>query len=409
MKVTAEEDHSFPIPSSTVQANTLHALASAAWANESAIALWRPPKEKGKHLIIDFEGLRTSELALEELGEGFLFAAFEESKKKIFIHADLYYSEVVGEVKLSPEKENRSEEQEQRFFDDVIRYSEEYFPTTPYYASEGSEKGTEKEDFIKLVDLSLEEIKSGRFQKVVASRTKSIGLSEDFDCIDQFDQLCLAYPNAFISLVSIPGIGTWIGASPEVLINVHDQHYFETVALAGTQKFHSGTSLKQVAWTQKEIEEQALVSRYIINCFKKIRLREFDELGPKTTIAGNLIHLKTVFSVDMKQTNFPLLGGVMLDLLHPTSAVCGMPKEESLDFLLYNEKHRRSFFSGFLGPVNINNNTSLFVNLRCMQLRKDGALLYAGAGITEDSLPEKEWLETEMKCNTLLNVITSNQ
>ena len=76
---------------------------------------------------------------------------------------------------------------------------------------------------------------------------------------------------------------------------------------------------------QKDIEEQALVERYVISCFKKIRLREYDEHGPKTMIAGNVLHLKTEFEVDMVATNFPQLGSVMLNLLHPTSAVCGMP------------------------------------------------------------------------------------
>ena len=47
-----------------------------------------------------------------------------------------------------------------------------------------------------------------------------------------------------------------------------------------------------------------MVSRYIINCFKKIRLREFEEIGPKTVAAGNLLHLRTDFQVDMAATNF---------------------------------------------------------------------------------------------------------
>lgn len=165
-------------------------------------------------------------------------------------------------------------------------------------------------------------------------------------------------------------------------------------------------NLKTVAWTQKEIEEQALVERYIISCFKKIRLREYDEHGPKTVVAGNLLHLRSDFTVDMKATNFPQLGSVMLQLLHPTSAVCGMPLEPALGFLKKNEDHDREFYAGFLGPVNFNNRVSLFVNLRCMQLRDDKALLYAGAGVTIDSVPEHEWEETEMKLNTLLNIIS---
>jgi isochorismate synthase len=94
----------------------------------------------------------------------------------------------------------------------------------------------------------------------------------------------------------------------------------------------------------------------------------------------------------------------MLQLLHPTSAVCGMPKEPALQFILDNEKHSRAFYSGFLGPVNVASETHIFVNLRCMQIYTDKAVLYAGAGITADSDPQKEWEETELKCLTLLNV-----
>ena len=91
----------------------------------------------------------------------------------------------------------------------------------------------------------------------------------------------------------------------------------------------------------------------------------------------------------------------MLDLLHPTSAVCGMPLEESKKFILANESHERSFYSGYLGPVNIQNETELFVNLRCAKVFKNKLRLFSGAGITDDSIPEKEWEETELKCNIL--------
>jgi isochorismate synthase len=180
---------------------------------------------------------------------------------------------------------------------------------------------------------------------------------------------------------------------------------FKTVAVAGTQAIAADGDLKMVGWTQKEIEEQALVSRYIINCFKKIRLREFEEHGPKSWRAGNLVHLKTEYEVDMVATNFPQLGTVMLKLLHPTSAVCGMPKEESIQFLKANENFDRSFYSGYLGPVNFQSETSLFVNLRCMEWNFKTATLYAGAGVTQDSNPAKEWDETELKMETLLKVI----
>lgn len=82
-----------------------------------------------------------------------------------------------------------------------------------------------------------------------------------------------------------------------------------------------------------------------------------------------------------------------------------MPLESALEFLKENEAYDREFYSGYLGPVNIQNNINLFVNLRCMQLLWNRAIVYAGAGVTVDSVPSTEWEETEMKMNTLLNVI----
>jgi isochorismate synthase len=95
----------------------------------------------------------------------------------------------------------------------------------------------------------------------------------------------------------------------------------------------------------------------------------------------------------------------MLNLLHPTSAVCGTPKEAALAWILQTEKHERELYSGYLGPINLASETHLFVNLRTVKIRGENAYYFAGCGITEDSIPEKEWQETQMKCQTLQRVI----
>jgi isochorismate synthase len=266
---------------------------------------------------------------------------------------------------------------------------------------------TEKETFMNVVSEGIRQIENGTLEKIVPSRTQVAPLSPHFDIVNVFQKLCDNIPNALVSFISTPETGSWIGATPELLVSVENKNIFRTIALAGTQAYHEGVNLKTVAWTQKDIEEQALVERYIISCFKKIRLREFEEHGPKTVIAGNLLHLKSEFKVDMQATNFPQLGSVMLQLLHPTSAVCGMPLNNALQFLSQHEKYNRQYYAGYLGPVNFNNAINIFVNLRCAQLLEDKAILYAGAGVTIDSTPENEWIETEMKMNTLLKIIVN--
>jgi isochorismate synthase len=82
-----------------------------------------------------------------------------------------------------------------------------------------------------------------------------------------------------------------------------------------------------------------------------------------------------------------------------------MPRKESLKLIRMLEKHNREYYAGFLGPVGINNQLTLFVNLRCMKVLADRLALFVGGGITADSVPEEEWMETEIKAETLLTVI----
>lgn len=365
-----------------------------------SLALWRLPQAQSKTLILS-ENITAYSLtdSFEELPAGFLFFPYDKKKQGHFMTSDFIFT--LEDKKLKrPETDHETKSQ-----DWLNEYPATSEPSTLKIPSEQpSGHAASKEQYMDLVSTCLAAIDRGEAEKIVPSRFRQVPLSEDFDAVEKFNALCAAYPNALVSLVYIHNVGCWLGASPELLVNI-DETEFRTVALAGTQPFTEGMNLKSVAWTQKEIEEQALVERYIISCFKKIRLREYDEYGPKSVVAGNLLHLRSDFIVNLKETHFPQLGALMLPLLHPTSAVCGMPHENAQAFLENHEGYDRGFYAGFLGPVNIQASTSLYVNIRCMKVAYPNATLFSGAGVTSDSIPEKEWEETEMKLNTLTNIL----
>ncbi|WP_075350915.1 chorismate-binding protein [Algoriphagus marinus] len=369
-----------------------------------SFAIWRKPKSNNLELTLNENPKpeRTS-INLEELKPGFIVHPFadQEDQKAFFISASKYWSFKIGATISDEElpswlaKSTEDDTSEKAIF----RYSF-FSENNTNKAKDAREFGVEKKHFIKLVKKGILAIKEGTLEKVVPARTKYIPLEESFDLAKSLFSMLEAYPNSFVNFFHIPTVGTWIGASPEILIETKG-NYFHTMSLAGTQPAIGENPLKTAAWTQKEIEEQALVSRYIVDCFKKIRLREYEEHGPKTVLAGTLLHLRSDFKVDMKATNFPQLGSVMLQLLHPTSAVCGMPRKAAHAFLKDFEDLDRSFFAGFIGPVNIENETSIYVNLRTASLQNGYSILYAGAGVTEESDPEKEWEETELKCQII--------
>jgi isochorismate synthase len=367
-------------------------------------AMWRLPNEKQVFLAVSKEEIPPL-ASFQEFNQssGFAVSAFQNKDKSFFINADFMYQFDENELPVST-------------LGATFQLSQQDLPTTsgskrqPFHSKPIiAEETYNASIFEAMVAKAVAAIQAGEMQKVVLSRTKNVVLKESFEIIKAYDELCVLYPTAFVSVVSLPHLNEiWMGASPETLVSQDKNGIFKTMALAGTQSAFDAEQRplapSDAAWKQKEIEEQAYVSRYIIDCFKKIRLREFTEQGPKTVKAGGLLHLRTDFIVDTVAVNMPELVELMLQLLHPTSAVCGMPKAPATAFILETEKHHRSFYSGYLGPVNINQATHLFVNLRTMRLQNRQATLFAGCGITENSNPAKEWLETEMKCQTMLKI-----
>jgi isochorismate synthase len=358
-----------------------------------SVALWQLPNQSKINLLISSAKKVLDEVVLEELKSGFVLAPFSPTGSKYFLEANHLF-EFTNDI---------SELTHGQFTEQVQKSNFKGLPK--FHVAKSVVQQTTPESFLELVKLSINAIESGAFEKVVPSTQRKVGVAADFDLLDAFDSLSQRYQTAMVSLVSDSTLGTWMGASPELLVSTDKHNIFRTVALAGTQPFKEGVPMRSVSWTQKEIEEQALVERYIISCFKKIRVREYDEYGPKTVQAGNLIHLKSEFEVNMKEVNLPQMGSVMLRLLHPTSAVCGMPMDASYKFLEANEGYDRELYAGYLGPVNIDNENHLFVNLRCLKWCGDSIIQFAGAGVTIDSVPDQELKEVEIKFETIRKAI----
>ena len=177
-----------------------------------------------------------------------------------------------------------------------------------------------------------------------------------------------------------------------------------TVSLAGTQ-LATGDLLDSYRWSDKEIEEQGIVTGFVENTLHSLDIENYILNGPSNYQAANLIHLKTAF--EFNETEIGNRFGECLKALHPTPSVGGLPKDTARNFILKNEKHDRTYYTGYLGPLNIDRKSCLYVNLRCLQLFKKQFVLYSGAGITASSIPENEWEETDNKMMTMMNAMNS--
>lgn len=238
--------------------------------------------------------------------------------------------------------------------------------------------------------------KSGRLEKAVAARCK-LQKNPDEDPNQMFSRICNAYPEAFVFLFTTPETGTWIGATPELLL-AGKGYLLRSMSLAGTRPAHFKGD-----WDDKNIREQLIVTHYISDIFREYGIMPGLE-GPVTRQAGPVEHLQTIISGITKDiTDIPAI----IDALSPTPALCGIPRELAVKTITALETFQRGCYGGFCGPWLSGHEFSLFVVLRCARITPDVMVLYAGGGIMPDSNPDSEWLETERKLLTLADIFGS--
>ncbi len=299
---------------------------------------------------------------------GFVFAPFDGKKQAILIRPDELHRVVY------PPKENKGPGPK----------------GLPIVAQD------QKTFHINLVTKGIAEIDLGTLKKVVLSRKTEHPCTEN--PIQLFQKLLDTYFSAFCYLWYHPRIGLWLGATPELLLKANGTG-FTTVSLAGTQKYEG----KPPIWKKKELEEQSLVTNYISEALAT-KIKEFEISELESIKAGNLWHLRT--SISGRTGTIQI--GELIKILHPTPAVCGIPRVAAKEFILKNENYDREYYTGFLGMLNFKDSesiTELFVNLRCMQVRDEKGIIYVGGGITQESIPESEWQETIDKSSTMLNIL----
>jgi len=347
------------------------------FTNRLPFAFYRLPNEK-KIKVIAQKRVELKYLTLHqaEVSRGFIFAPFHTGKRKSQI---LIEPDIVTDEKNLP----------------LLNFKEDRPMLIPVRETTLTE--TSKTEFVALVNGIKGRIVSGDFKKIVAARVIKKVKPVQFNSVKFYQKLCSRYAHAFVSLVYTHEHGLWIGASPEILVSV-DDNVVSTYSLAGTKL----KSRAPVVWGNKEQSEQKIVSDYILEKLSPFASKPPSIHGPETVTAGNLIHLRTTFkytpSKRMTWTN-------VVTALHPTPAVAGLPKKKAVSFILRNEKSSRNFYSGYLGPVNINQTTHLFVNLRCMQVLEKSLALHVGCGITAESNALEEWNETKAKSQTLLDLL----
>ena len=247
------------------------------------------------------------------------------------------------------------------------------------------------EEYLQKLEKAIEIIKQNNLPKLVISRPIAKEISS-INLEETYQLLCKKYPNTLCYLL-ISDEEIWIGATPEILGKFNKKtHEFFTMSLAGTLPINE-------EWSEKEIEEQKPVTHYISEILKKyVTLSEVKESETYNHISGNIKHLRTDFTAKIEDNRLKEL----IEELHPTPAVCGIPKDFCKEKIIEIEQYNREFYAGYI-KIETDEEIYYFVNLRCAKIYKNQVIAFAGGGITALSSPEKEWRETELKSQAILH------
>ena len=254
-----------------------------------------------------------------------------------------------------------------------------------------------RSDFEERVELAVERIHAGSFQKVVLARAVEVEAEHSFDQVDVLARLREQNPRCATFLFRAPDGTAFLGATPETLCRLEGRH-LETEALAGSSApLQSG----ELEASDKNRREHEAVVGYILKALKPLAESIDADAEPALLPLKNVVHLRTGIRAGLRE-------GVgvaeIVAALHPTPAVGGTPREHALRFLAEHESLDRGWYAGPVGWVGCGR-THQMVALRSARVKGAKARLFVGAGIVAGSSAEAEWRETEMKSLAMLRAL----
>ncbi|KRG35214.1 hypothetical protein AK822_04100 [Psychrobacter sp. P11F6] len=268
-----------------------------------------------------------------------------------------------------------------------------------------------EQDFKELVEHALDTIEKTALSKVVLSRMLQLEIDSAPNVASLVKILVEKNPQAYTFAVPVSDTETIVGVSPELLLS-KEGHRVKSNPLAGSlaltknlkQDLKNKTILKSSPKDQREhsLVVDKVVSHLAPYC-SSLTVTETPEILETST----MLHLSTVLNGTLRH-NAPDALTLALNL-HPTPAICGTPTEQAKQFIQSKETYERGFYSGLIGWMDTQGNGEWLVTIRCGLLESNHMSLYAGAGVVAGSCPDSEWIETQKKLETMLNVFTLHE
>jgi menaquinone-specific isochorismate synthase len=279
----------------------------------------------------------------------------------------------------------------------------------PGPVASGRATPTDRASWEEAVRESLRAIGSGSISKAVLARTLEVELDSQVDPVDVVSHLWDANRGSHAFLFEpVPG-STLVGAAPETVATLRDG-VFHATAVAGsirrgeTPREQAELAARLLA-SDKDRAEQRIALDDMVARLETMAHQIRTDPQPHVLTLARIQHLETEI-----RASVPSDVGILdlLRLLHPTPAVCGLPRDAALSFLAEEEPFERGWYAGPVGLFDAEGNGIFVPALRTGVSTGSGWRLFAGAGIVDGSVPALEWEETVIKFEPMLEALSAS-
>ncbi|MGD2045813.1 MAG: isochorismate synthase [Gemmatimonadota bacterium] len=274
-------------------------------------------------------------------------------------------------------------------------------PTAP-----GRATPTDRESWEEAVRESLRAIDRGVVSKAVLARTLDVELDAPVDPVDVVAHLWSTNRGSHAFLFEPVAGSALVGAAPETVATLRDGMFHATAVAGSIRRGDSAREQAELAArllaSEKDRVEQRIALDDMLARLGTVTHQIRTDPQPHVLTLSRIQHLETEI-----RASVPSDVGILdlLRLLHPTPAVCGLPRDSALAFLAEAEPFDRGWYSGPVGLFDAEGNGIFVPALRMGVSTGSGWRLFAGAGIVEGSVPALEWEETAIKFEPMLEAL----
>ena len=279
-------------------------------------------------------------------------------------------------------------------------------PAPATSSAEGRSTATDRASWEGVVRESLHAIHDGVVSKAVLARTLDVDLDREGDAADVVARLWDVNRDSHVFLFEPSAGSALVGAAPETVATLRDG-VFHATAVAGsirrgdTPREQAELAARLLA-SDKDRAEQGIALDDMVGRLETVAQQIRTDPQAHVLTLARIQHLETEIRASVP-------GGVgvldLLRLLHPTPAVCGLPRDAAMAFLAEEEPFERGWYAGPVGWFDAEGNGVFAPALRTGVSTGSGWRLFAGAGIVKGSVPALEWEETAIKFETMLEAL----